>query len=96
MKWNNGWPIIGIDYNDDGIGEPVNSYQKPDVGIAFPVATIPLSDEFNEPTFGLQWQWHANPQGKWGFPTGYLGYLRLNARVVPEHTRNLWDASVQL
>lgn len=91
MEWNDGWPIIGIDQNGDGIGEPVVSYRKPDVGGTYAVSTIPVSDEFNEPELGLQWQWHANPQGKWGFPSGYLGYFRLNARVVPGHTKNLWD-----
>lgn len=91
MAWKNGWPLIGIDQNDDDIGEPVASFKKPDVGEECPVSAIPVSDEFDKPEIGLQWQWHANPQGKWGFPTGYLGYLRLNARVVPEASRNLWD-----
>lgn len=91
MSWNDGWPLIGVDRNDDGIGEPVTNYPKPDVGGEFPVTTIPVSDEFNTPTLGVQWQWHANPQGKWGFSTGYLGFYRLNARVVPEHTKNLWE-----
>lgn len=91
MTWKNGWPLIGVDQNDDGIGEPVTNHPKPDVGGNFPITTIPVSDEFNIPSIGLQWQWHANPQGKWGFPTGHLGFYRLNARLMPEHARNLWD-----
>jgi beta-xylosidase len=90
MTWNEGWPLIGIDQNNDGIGEPVASHKKPDVGGAFPTTGIPVSDEFNTTKIGLQWQWHANVQGKWGFPTGQ-GFYRLNARLVPENTKNLWD-----
>ena len=30
VKWENGWPIIGVDNNGDGIGEPVITFKKPD------------------------------------------------------------------
>jgi beta-xylosidase len=91
MTWENGWPLIGEDQNNDGIGEPVTRFRKPDVGSKYPTTGLLGSDEFNEPVLGLQWQWHANPQGKWGFPTGHLGFFRLNARIKPENARNLWD-----
>jgi beta-xylosidase len=29
MKWVNDWPIIGIDNDGDGVGEPVESFRKP-------------------------------------------------------------------
>ena len=32
MKWVNDWPIIGIDKDGDGCGEPVLTYKKPNVG----------------------------------------------------------------
>ena len=69
MKWVNDWPVIGIDKDGDGSGEPVMVYKKPNVGKSFPIATPPDSDEFNLPQLGLQWQWQANPQGNWGFAT---------------------------
>lgn len=32
MKWVDDWPVIGIDKDEDGCGEPVLFYKKPDVG----------------------------------------------------------------
>ncbi|HET9744887.1 MAG TPA: hypothetical protein VFP97_04180 [Chitinophagaceae bacterium] len=46
----------------DGKGEPVLVQKKPNVGKQYPKSTVQDSDEFNEPKFGLQWQWQANPK----------------------------------
>ena len=78
MIWKNDWPIIGIDADGNGIGEPVHSYKKPNVGKNYPVITPPENDEFNGSKLGLQWQWHANPSLYWGFHSGHLGFFRLN------------------
>ena len=91
MKWLNDWPVIGSDEDGDGIGEPVLRYKKPNVGKVFPVATPPESDEFNGNSAGLQWQWQANPQLTWGFPSGNMGFYRLNCIPKPEGFKNLWD-----
>lgn len=32
VEWKDGWPLIGKDINNDGIGEPVLSYKKPNIG----------------------------------------------------------------
>lgn len=32
MRWVHDWPVIGIDVDGDGKGEPVLSYEKPNVG----------------------------------------------------------------
>ncbi|NQU85171.1 MAG: glycosyl hydrolase 43 family protein [Mariniphaga sp.] len=90
MQWKNDWPVIGIDSDDDGVGEPVLSYKKPDVGKKHPFITPPESDEFNGNQLGLQWQWHANPSMKWGFPSGNLGFYRLNCIAKPEEVNSLW------
>ena len=74
MAWKNDWPVIGVDKNGNGIGEPVLTWKKPDVGRTYPIVTPPESDEFNDPTLGLQWQWHANPKITWGFPSGRLAF----------------------
>ncbi len=79
MKWVNDWPVIGIDKDGDGIGEPVLVYKKPNVGKTYPIATPPDSDEFNSPKLGLQWQWQANPQGTWGFATPNGSYRLFSA-----------------
>lgn len=93
MKWVNDWPVIGVDADGDGTGEPVRTCKKPDVGKTYPRMTPAESDKFNSPELGLQWQWQANYQTFWGFPTGNLGYFRLNCIPRPDGAVNLWDIS---
>jgi beta-xylosidase len=90
MNWKNDWPVMGVDYDGNGIGEPVKSYKKPDINTGRAVVTPPESDEFNGHKAGLQWQWQANPNLKYGFSSGNLGYYRLNCRPRPENSVNLW------
>ena len=91
MKWVNDWPVIGDDRNNTGCGEPVKAWKKPNVGRTFPVQAPPEEDDFGRTTLGLQWQWHANPQITWGFPTGNLGFYRLNCIPEPDGFINLWS-----
>jgi beta-xylosidase len=91
MTWQNDWPVIGIDKDGDGIGEPVLTYQKPDVGATYPISTPPESDEFNRSQLGIQWQWQANKHISYGFPSGNLGFYRLNCIVRPEGEDGLWS-----
>lgn len=91
MRWVDDWPIIGVDADGDGTGEPVLTYKKPNVGRAGPKGTPPESDEFGGNGLGLQWQWHANPQPNWAFPAGGLGFLRMFNVPLPEEFRNFWD-----
>lgn len=93
MKWVNDWPVIGVDIDGDGCGEPVRTFKKPTVGKTYPKITPPESDEFNGNELGLQWQWHANYQTTWGFPSGNLGFFRLNCIPRPTGTANLWNVS---
>ncbi|WP_372648128.1 glycoside hydrolase 43 family protein [Draconibacterium sp.] len=90
MTWINDWPVIGLDKDGDGIGEPVHTYKKPNVGATYPVSTPPESDEFNGNQLGIQWQWQANKHISYGFPSGNLGYYRLNCIVRPEGEDGLW------
>ena len=91
MKWVNDWPIIGVDADGDGTGNPVRTFKKPNVGKTYPRITPPESDEFNTNELGLQWQWHANYQTTWGYPSGNLGFFRLNCIPKPKETVNLWN-----
>jgi beta-xylosidase len=54
------------------------------------VNPIPVSDEFNSPEMGLQWQWPANPEPEWCFPSTY-GFLRLNCRMITDMPLNFWN-----
>jgi beta-xylosidase len=84
MKWVDDWPVIG-DH-----GEPVLLHKKPNVP-AQPRMTPADSDEFSAATLGLQWQWQANPQPNWMFPSEALGVLRLIAQPPQEGASNLWE-----
>lgn len=92
MIWKGDWPVIGIDADGDGKGEPVLRFKKPNVGKIYPVETPAESDEFNSTLPGKQWQWMANPQPTWSFLNSSAGYLRLYAASLPYSARNLWEA----
>lgn len=91
MSWKEDWPVIGADKDGDGCGEPVLTWDKPQVNAQVPVCTPAESDEFSAPDLGLQWQWHANPQSWWAYPNSTAGYLSLYSVPAPENTHNLWD-----
>ena len=59
VRWQDDWPLMGVDYDGNGIGEPVSEWQKP---IPSSLHFLPQTDDdFNSPTLGLQWQWNHNP-----------------------------------
>jgi beta-xylosidase len=86
MHWVDDWPVMG------DAGAPVLKHLKPDVGANYPIATPPDSDDFASPSLGLQWQWQANPQPGWGFPSAALGVMRLYAVPPPDGYVNFWQA----
>lgn len=90
MKWTNDWPVIGIDKDGDGKGEPVLVHKKPNVGKQYAPSTVQDGDEFNGTKFGLQWQWQANPKEGWAYTTSN-GSLRMFSVYHPDSIRNLWS-----
>lgn len=92
MHWgSDDWPLIGVHPSVAGTGEPVASYNKPKLPQAAPAYTPADSDEFNAPALGLQWQWQANPQPNWAFPSPALGALRMINVPAPGADVNLWN-----
>ena len=73
VRWQDDWPLMGVDYDGNGIGEPVaewnlgrnqgdrllDSAKNHESVLMIPV-TQP-SDNFSSPALGLQWQWNHNP-----------------------------------
>lgn len=92
VVWKSGFPVIGADADGDGIGEPVATFKKPNVGGSSPIATPQDSDEFNDASLGLQWQWHANPDARWAFPFPEKGVLRMLSVEREASFNKLWDA----
>jgi beta-xylosidase len=91
MEWKNDWPIIGVDNDSDGIGEPVETFRKPVPSAKTGIAIPQTSDEFNTITTGLQWQWQANPEPGWMFQSGSSGFMRLYCTLLPGGFTNLWQ-----
>ena len=88
MSWKDGWPVIGVDKDGDGCGEPVKTYRKPKTSAKSVVATPAESDEFNTPSLGLQWEWFANYHPTFGFPTPD-GYFRLYGHTLSPEFVNM-------
>jgi len=58
-RWVDEWPLLGVDIDGNGVGEPVRVWTKP-----YPITNPSLpatSDDFQGPHLGLQWQWCHNP-----------------------------------
>jgi beta-xylosidase len=92
MHWSSDdWPVIGIHQSAIDTGEPVTSYSKPKVPRVTASYTPADSDEFNSPTLGLQWQWQANPEPGWAFPSQATGALRLVNLPTTASDINLWN-----
>ncbi|MBN1866835.1 glycoside hydrolase 43 family protein [Candidatus Sumerlaeota bacterium] len=90
VEWVDDWPLMGVNRDKRGIGEPVLRHRKPDVGGVYPIVRPLSSDEFDSGPLGLQWQWPANPKPEWYSLDAAPGRLRLYAQYIEE--ANLWMA----
>ena len=93
MAWNNdGWPVIGVDPDGDGRGEPVKEYTKPNVGSVSLKNNPVENDEFDSIELGKQWQWKGNPNALWYFCDANNSQLRLFSQKTSDRGR-LYDSS---
>jgi len=90
VEWKDGWPVIGEDPDNDGTGEPVSEWQKPNVNKTYPIEIPQTSDEFNTIDLDLQWQWQANPKAGWYSLSANPGKLRLYSVKNFTQNGNLW------
>lgn len=90
MEWEKDWPVMGKDYDKNGIGEPVTTHKKPSIKMKSPIVSPAETDEFTESGIGLQWQWNANPHVVWHAKLPGKDYLRLFSIKAPENVQNLW------
>ena len=76
-RWQDDWPLMGVDYDGNGIGEPVPSWKKPISSKNIPMI-LQTDDDFSGP-LGLQWQWNHNPVDTHWSLTARKGWLTLQA-----------------
>lgn len=90
MCWENDWPVMGVNPNEQGCGEPVLTYKKPNTSVSYPIDAPEDSDFFEGDKLGLQWQWNANYKDHWYQMTGQG--IRLFAQQADTKTQ-LCDVS---
>ena len=84
--WKNDWPVMGVDKDEDGAGNPVLMNTKPTIKSSGKVSVPQTSDEFEEDRLDLQWQWNANPKPHWY----QLNQGKLRLHAIPSGETNLW------
>lgn len=78
MRWQDDWPVLGVDIDRNGIGEPVHVWKKPHAVITPPLLPQ-TSDDFEASVLSPQWQWNHNPfDGSWSL-SQHKGQLTLHA-----------------
>ena len=76
VVWKDGWPVIGndgIDVSKDG-----TPYRKPNVGKAYPAATLTSNDTFTGAVLDKMWQWNHNADAAAWSLFDRPGWLRLS------------------
>jgi beta-xylosidase len=93
VRWtDDDWPVFGDN------GQPVSTWQKPNVGKVHPIIRPQTSDEFKDKTLAPIWQWNHNPVPSAWSLTQRRGWLRLTAQPADSLslarntlTQKLWD-----
>lgn len=73
MTWRDGWPVIGIDYDGNGVGEPVDVFRMPQKA-----PRPPKGGDWN-----FAFQWNHNPDTTAFSLTEHPGWLTLHALPAP-------------
>lgn len=98
-RWKDDWPLIGVDIDGNGIGEPVTVWTNPTPRPS-QVYLPQTSDDFGSSTrsggLSLQWQWCHNPDNTHWNLTERRGWLTLCAQPSPDlkNARNMLTQKV--
>ena len=82
MWWQDDWPVMGVDIDRNGIGEPVYCWKNP-TGTETSPSCPATSDDFSGPELGVQWQFNHNPVPEMWSLTEHPGQLTLHAMQAP-------------
>lgn len=85
LQWSGGWPMIGIDRDSNGVGEPVANFRYPKTDQSYSKIMPQTTDDFEAPVLQPQWQWRANGQTSWYALDARPGHLRLYCPTPPQN-----------
>jgi beta-xylosidase len=77
-RWKDDWPLMGVDIDGNGIGEPVDVWRAPLVSPSSP--SLPQTDDDFGGPLGLQWQWNHNSVDSHWSLSEKNGWLTLRAQ----------------
>lgn len=83
LHWADGWPVIGLDADGDGCGQPVRKFKKPSIARDI-AAETPAEDD------PILYEWHANYSDFYGFPIPD-GLMRLYGHRLSDDYVNMWE-----
>ena len=90
VKWVDGFPMIGEDYDMNGIGEPMKVCQKPNTGVNNTPFAPQTSDDFDSNSLGIQWQFNHNPvMENITFSDGWLNLASMKAGKLKDSKNQL-------
>ena len=89
-RWRDDWPLMGVDIDGNGIGEPVSVWPSPHPSSSITHHPSPIthhlpptvahpSDDFSASPLALQWQWCHNPVDSAWSLSEQRGWLTLHA-----------------
>ena len=88
VRWQDDWPLMGIDYDGNGVGEPVDFWQKPNIEVkvrekrevrGYQYVSFDFRDDFITSSLSPVWQWNHNPVDTHWNLTEREGWLTLKA-----------------
>ncbi len=79
VVWKDGFPFIGTDYDNNGIGEPMKVCKKPSIAGSNTPFAPQSSDDFSSDKLGVQWQFNHNPVNENWSLTSRAGWLEIKA-----------------
>lgn len=92
VQWIDSYPMIGTDYDGNGVGEPMKICRKPAIARQSTPSAPQASDDFSAPRPGLQWQFNHNPDTAFYSLTSRPGSLE----ITPQPAEMLRNAKNQL
>jgi beta-xylosidase len=88
VHWEDNWPIVGKDPDNEVTGQPVPSGPIPGHLKLVSEQRPQTSDEFSGTRLGVQWEWNHNPDDAHWSLTQRRGFLRL----IPMRAQDLLGA----